>query len=124
MGAVISLPPAFLSVGVGRIPVYTATCCYSCRDKLRLDCETEQYTVQNSKLHLSLIVDNNVVVALVEGFTPVSKEVYYSCRLVNIVSVQEDKVNEFDEGMGAGSSWESILIWINVFVHIIEQAFH
>ena len=49
------------------------------------------------------------MVHFVERLGPISQEIDDCCRLVGIVSILEDEVNDGDKSMRAGSSRHSIL---------------
>ena len=64
---------------------------------------------------------NDVVVNFIEGFRLVSQEVEDCLRLLRIVGVLEDKVNDGNKGMRAGSSWNSILSRIVIFLNVVQE---
>ena len=53
------------------------------------------------------------MVTFIEGLAPVGEKVDNSCGSIVIVSCREDKINHFDQGMGAGGALNSELIGIN-----------
>ena len=65
---------------------------------------------------------DDVMVDFVEGFGPVSHEVDYCSRLVGVVGVLDNEIDDGEKCMGTGSSWNSVLARIIVFGDVMEES--